>query len=198
MENKNDVFLIKLLLVGYSGLGKTSILLRYVENSFGNTLTSIGIDFKIKKFTINNKVIKLQIWDISGGERIHTIMPCYYKGAMGLLLVFDITNRDSFLDIENKLKDCDKYAKEGAIKIMLGNKSDLDDQREVSFEEANLFAINHEIKYFETSAKDGTNIDKVFYELSIDIVEKFTNIEQKHIKEGQLNLSNNIKKSKCF
>ena len=149
--------------MGDSGVGKSCIIIRYIENNFSNNLmNSIGVDFKLKNIEIDSKKIKLQIWDTAGQERFKTITTSYYKGAHAILIVFDITDRDSFDHVRNWMVDIDKFAKEGVLRILVGNKCDLEHDRKVRTEEAKEIANKYGIKYIETSAKDTINIDDLF------------------------------------
>jgi len=125
-------------------------------------MNSIGVDFKLKNIEIDSKKIKLQIWDTAGQERFKTITTSYYKGAHAILIVFDITDHDSFDHIRNWMADIDKFAKEGVLRILVGNKCDLQNERKVSVEEAKQIANKYGIEYIETSAKDTINIDGLF------------------------------------
>ena len=116
-------------------------------------MNSIGVDFKLKNIEIDSKKIKLQIWDTAGQERFKTITTSYYKGAHAILIVFDITDHDSFDHIRNWMADIDKFAKEGVLRILVGNKCDLQNERKVSVEEAKQIANKYGIEYIETSAK---------------------------------------------
>ena len=113
-------------------------------------MNSIGVDFKLKNIEIDGKKIKLQIWDTAGEERFRTITTSYYKGAHAILIVFDITEKDSFDHVKNWVADIDKFAKQGVLRILVGNKCDLEKQRNVSKEEANELAEKLGIKYIET------------------------------------------------
>ena len=125
-------------------------------------MNSIGVDFKLKNIEIDSKKIKLQIWDTAGQERFKTITTSYYKGAHAILIVFDITDRDSFDHVRNWMADIDKFAKEGVLRILVGNKCDLEQNRKVRKEEAEEIAKKYGINYIETSAKDTINIDDLF------------------------------------
>ena len=125
-------------------------------------MNSIGVDFKLKNIEIDSKKIKLQIWDTAGQERFKTITTSYYKGAHAILIVFDITDRDSFDHVRNWMADIDKFAKEGVLRILVGNKCDLEQNRRVRKEEAEEIAKKYGINYIETSAKDTINIDDLF------------------------------------
>jgi len=125
----------KLLIIGNSSVGKSSLLLRFADDVFNDSfLPTIGVDFKIRTIESSGSVIKLQIWDTAGQEKFKTITAAYYKGAQGLLLVFDISDRKSFIDIENWMLEAEKYSSHKIVKILVGNKSDKEATREVSKE----------------------------------------------------------------
>ena len=129
------------MLIGNSAVGKSSLLLRFSDNTFSESfLPTIGVDFKIRTFEMNGKTVKLQIWDTAGQERFKTITSSYYKGAQGIILVYDITDRQSFKDVENWLAEVEKHASENVIKLLVGNKCDLESARAVTFEEGKEFA----------------------------------------------------------
>ena len=139
-------------------------------------MNSIGVDFKLKNIEIEGKKIKLQIWDTAGEERFRTITTSYYKGAHAILIVFDITEKDSFEHVKNWVADIDKFAKQGVLRILVGNKCDLEKQRIVSKEEANELAEKLGIKYIETSAKDTINIETLFVDTAKYLLSKQVNI----------------------
>ena len=168
--------MFKILLLGDSGVGKSCIIIRYIENNFStNLMNSIGVDFKLKNIQIDNKNIKLQIWDTAGQERFRTITTSYYKGAHAILIVFDLTDRESFEHVRNWMADIDKFAKEGVYRILVGNKCDLENSRKVRKEEGNEIANKYGIKYIETSAKETTNIDDLFESTAKHLLSKQVN-----------------------
>jgi Ras-related protein Rab-1A len=156
-------YLFKVLLLGDSDVGKSSLILRYTEETFNSKLVnSIGVDFKMKKREIDGKVIKVQIWDTAGHERFRSITYSYYRGANAIIIVFDLSDKKSFISITEWLKQIEKHAKENVFKFLVGNKSDLVEQRKVSYDEAKQYADEHELPYIETSAKEGININELF------------------------------------
>jgi len=173
MAKKTYDLLFKLLLIGDSGVGKTCILFRFSDDAFNTTfISTIGIDFKIKTIELKGKKIKLQIWDTAGQERFHTITTSYYRGAMGIMLVYDITNLKSFENIAKWLRNIDEHANEDVEKMILGNKCDMEDNRQVPKERGDVIALEHGIKFMETSAKNNINIDRAFQELAEAILNK--------------------------
>jgi len=163
-------FLQKILMVGESNSGKSSLILRFCDNKFSqNYYTTIGIDFKLKTIELAERKLKLklQIWDTgSGRERFRTITSTNYRGAHGIAIVFDIANRDSFTHVENYLQDIDRYAQINIPKILIGNKCDLDRTRVITTEEAKQYAKERNLQYVEASAKDNINVSETFTNLA--------------------------------
>ena len=149
-------------------------------------MNSIGVDFKLKNIEIDNKKIKLQIWDTAGQERFRTITTSYYKGAHAIVIVFDITDKDSFEHVKIWMQDIDKFAKQGVMRILVGNKCDLEHQRAVTKNEGNEMALKYGIKYLETSAKDTINIENLFVDTAKKLLEK-----QQSSKVGGGNIGTN-------
>jgi Ras-related protein Rab-10 len=167
MAKKTYDLLFKLLLIGDSGVGKTCVLFRFSDDTFNTTfISTIGIDFKIKTVELQGKKIKLQIWDTAGQERFHTITTSYYRGANGILLVYDITNPKSFDNISKWLRNINEHASEDVERMLIGNKCDMDDKRLISEERGRGVAEENGIKFFETSAKDNINIEQAFITVS--------------------------------
>uniref|UniRef100_A0A8V1ABB1 small monomeric GTPase n=1 Tax=Gallus gallus TaxID=9031 RepID=A0A8V1ABB1_CHICK len=166
-------YLFKLLLIGDSGVGKTCALFRFSEDAFNATfISTIGIDFKIRTIELDGKRIKLQIWDTAGQERFRTITTAYYRGAMGIMLVYDITNEKSFENIRNWVRNIEEHASPDVEKMILGNKCDANDKRQVSREQGEKLAASFGIKFMETSAKANINIENAFFTLARDIKAK--------------------------
>ncbi|KAM9294696.1 ras-related protein Rab-13 [Gastrophryne carolinensis] len=163
--------LFKLLLIGDSGVGKTCLIVRFSEDSFNSTyISTIGIDFKIRTTEIQGKKIKLQVWDTAGQERFKTITTAYYRGAMGIILVYDITDERSFENIQNWMKSIKENAAAGVQRMLLGNKCDMESRRKVPRERGEKLAKEHGIRFFETSAKSSQNVDEAFNALATDIL----------------------------
>ncbi|KAI7820097.1 small GTPase superfamily, partial [Kickxella alabastrina] len=161
---------MKLLLIGDSGVGKSCLLLRFSDDQFTPSfITTIGIDFKIRTIEVDGKRIKLQIWDTAGQERFRTITTAYYRGAMGILLVYDVTDERSFNNIENWHMNVEQHASEGVNKILIGNKCDIEDRRAVPKERGQALADKLNIKFKETSAKSNFQVEEAFLELAADI-----------------------------
>uniref|UniRef100_A0A674PGQ0 small monomeric GTPase n=1 Tax=Takifugu rubripes TaxID=31033 RepID=A0A674PGQ0_TAKRU len=164
-------YLFKLLLIGDSGVGKTCLLFRFSEDSFNTTfISTIGIDFKIRTIELDGKRVKLQIWDTAGQERFRTITTAYYRGAMGIMLVYDTSNEKSFENIKNWIRNIEEHASSDVEKMILGNKCDMTDRRQVSKDRGEKLAIDYGVKFMETSAKSGLNVEEAFYTMARDIL----------------------------
>lgn len=170
MDQEYD-YLFKVLLIGDSAVGKTSVLLRYVDDTFNPEFqTTIGVDFKISTFQLNGKVIKLQLWDTAGQDRFKNIVASYYRGAHGIILAFDITNATSFQNITRWYDESQNYLQKSVPKLLLGNKADLNSQRAVKTEDAKELADRLGVTYIETSAKNSQNVKLAFETLSRNIL----------------------------
>jgi len=175
-SSKDFDYLFKMLLIGDSGVGKSCLLLRFADDSFTeNFVSTIGVDFKIKTFLLEGKKVKLQIWDTAGQERFQTITTSYYRGAHGLIIVYDVTSRQSFDNIKKWLDDVERHATNTIVKLLVGNKADLDSKRQVEFQTAKAYAEKLGIPYLETSAKENVNVEKAFSLLATNII-KFGNV----------------------
>jgi len=165
--------LFKLLLVGDSGVGKTSILLRYTAGEFkGDTRNTVGVDLKVKMVNFRGTKLKLTIWDTAGQERFRTLTSAYYRGAHGIVLVYDITARDSFENLQHWLSEVDIYStNEQCVKLLIGNKSDMGSERTVSKKEGQAFAREHNMLFIEASAKTQDGINQAFDELMQKILD---------------------------
>ena len=204
---------LKILLIGDTSVGKTSILSKYIDDKFDEVhISTIGVEFKVKNLTIKGKKVKLRIWDTSGQERYRSITQNFYRNANGILYIFDLTRKESFENIKDWLIEsynCDSKVK----KLLVGNKVDLDKNKQMDKQIIENYAEKKEMKYYEVSAKMGTNINKIFRELAESILsgksenemnEEFSenandNIDRK--KDGSFvinRISNKSKKKKSF
>ena len=202
-----DEIILKILVLGDSSVGKTSLLLKYVDDYFPNVyVTTIGVEYKTKTVKINDLNITLQIWDTAGQERFRSLAKSFMQGADGILFVYDITNKQSFDSIRNWIRQTEDV-NSSFQKIIVGNKSDLNNQRVVSSEILDKFCSNNcKAKGIETSAKLGTNVTEVFDILAKDILgnltkeqikEKFCKKEKEAKNLKHCNNKNNSKKKFC-
>ena len=166
----NYDYYLKFLILGDSGVGKSCLLLNFIMDSFEeDSQTTIGIDFKTKTIQNNGKIVKIQVWDTAGQERFKTISKSFYKIANGVILVFDLTSENTFNNIKQWILELNKNTDENIIKILVGNKLDLEKQRKIPYSSAIEFAEKNNMKYIETSNKNHINIDKVFLIL-VDLI----------------------------
>ena len=185
MNSEYD-YLFKLLLIGDSGVGKSCLLLRFADDTYTESyISTIGVDFKIRTIELDGKTIKLQIWDTAGQERFRTISSTYYRGAHGIIIVYDVTNRDSFSNVTRWLTEIDKYARESVQKLLVGNKSDCaPGMRQVETSTGQEFANNLDISFVETSAKSGTFVDTAFLTMAHECKNHMLNIPRKGLNSG--------------
>jgi len=153
----------KIMLIGDSGVGKTCLLVRFKDDTFltCNFIATVGIDFKNKIVTIDNKKVKLQIWDTAGQERFRSVTHAYYRDAQALLLLYDVTNQNSFDNIRAWLGEIKQYAEEDVVIMLLGNKVDKPN-RVITKEQGEKLAKQYEVSFMETSAKTGQNVELSF------------------------------------
>lgn len=154
---------VKSIIIGDSGVGKSSLLYRFTDQDWNpHYIATIGVDFKVLTFERNAKVVKLQLWDTAGQERFRTITHSYYRGAHGIMLVFDVTNMESFEHVQEWMNDVRKFGIEGAPMALVGNKADCASKRVVSREMGETLAQQLNCKYFETSARENKGVDDAF------------------------------------
>ncbi|KAG2393290.1 hypothetical protein C9374_006821 [Naegleria lovaniensis] len=170
-SDDNIDFLYNIIVAGDSGVGKSSLINRFVRNDFRlHTKPTIGVDFSSKDISYDGKRILGKIWDTAGQERFQAITPSFYRGAHGAMIVFDLSNRNTFEKVEDKwISQLRKYGEPNCIIILVGNKSDLVDQRQISVEEASQFAQKHGAYYMETSALNASNVELAFSTLMQNI-----------------------------
>eukprot|EP00026_Physarum_polycephalum_P017277 Phypoly_transcript_18448.p1 GENE.Phypoly_transcript_18448~~Phypoly_transcript_18448.p1 ORF type:complete len:240 (-),score=38.18 Phypoly_transcript_18448:45-665(-) len=163
-------YLFKLLLIGDSGVGKSCLLLRFADDTYTESyISTIGVDFKIRTITLEQKVIKLQIWDTAGQERFRTITSSYYRGAHGIIVVYDVTDQVSFNNVKQWMQEIQRYACDSACRLLVGNKSDLIEKKMVDTGTAKEYAESMGIQFLETSAKNSTNVEQAFMTMAAEI-----------------------------
>lgn len=163
-------YLFKLLLIGDSGVGKSCLLLRFADDTYTESyISTIGVDFKIRTIELESKTIKLQIWDTAGQERFRTITSSYYRGAHGIIIVYDVTEQDTFNNVKQWLQEIERYASENVQKLLVGNKCDLTAKKAVEFSAAKEYADQIGIPFLETSAKNATNVEQAFMTMAAEI-----------------------------
>lgn len=191
-------YIIKVLLIGSAGVGKSSISGQFIEGHFDQESTqTIGVDLKIKVIKLNNseKGVKIQLWDTAGHERFKSITTSYYRGADGVILVFDLSRKQSFDELSFWMDEIKSYAPKDVVFFLVGNKNDLLD-RNVNINDIEKFIIDNNIKnYIEVSAKSNFNINKLFKNLTSEIFNKRINI-QNNMSENPIKPSSVIIDSK--
>lgn len=164
--------LFKFIIIGDAAVGKSCLLRRFIDDDFKDTTHTIGVEFGSKILTLVDRTIKLQIWDTAGQERFRSVTRSYYRGAAAAILVFDVKNRDSYNSVGAWLSDTRSLASPNISVVLVGNKTDLADQREVSFMEASRFAQENELVYLETSALTGENVAEMFLKCARTVLSK--------------------------
>mmetsp|Transcript_2901 Transcript_2901/g.5095 ORF Transcript_2901/g.5095 Transcript_2901/m.5095 type:complete len:202 (-) Transcript_2901:661-1266(-) len=171
MANPEYDYLFKMLLIGDSGVGKSCLLLRFADGTFNEGhISTIGVDFKIRTIELDNKTIKLQIWDTAGQERFRTIAAAYYRGAHGIVITYDITDRKSFENVKSWMDEIGKYGSDRVNKLLIGNKADMVDKRAVKTEEGKELADALQMEFLETSAKTSENVEQAFITMTREIM----------------------------
>ena len=169
----NFNYLFKYIIIGDAAVGKSNLLLRYAHGQFKDEYQlTIGVEFGAKNISINDKIYRIQIWDTAGQENFRSITRAYYKNSVCALVVYDITNRDSFNNISNWIEDCKNQSPKTIFMVLVGNKSDLSDKRVISIEEGRELAEKYNMIFFETSAKTGDNVDLIFFKSAEEIAKK--------------------------
>ena len=197
MEEDSGYFDIKfkILVFGESTSNKASLIRRYTKDQFGGIyLNTVGIDFQDKLIQIEDKKVKLQIWDTAGQERFRNVAKNYFQNTQGFVLVYNITDRQSFEKLSFWLEQIKLNASEKVKIVLVGNNCDLANERKVSIEEAEEFAKKNNMKFFEASPKEGTNVNELFYYLANEIYQEGKPFDKK--EEKTLKLSKDAKKKK--
>jgi len=200
-------YTIKYIIVGNAYVGKSNIIYRFVENKFSeNYRATINLDFSYKNMKINDKIFRIQLWDTAGQEEFQSISRGYYKSGACALVVYDITDRETFNNVSSWVEECKNNGPSTITLVLVGNKIDLEDKRQVTYEEGEDFANRNNMQFYETSALNGTNIDKLFNDTVESINRK---IEENYYKDKdcgiEFNTQNKInlnkeppkKKRKC-
>jgi len=169
-EGSNFDYLFKVVLIGDSGVGKSNLLSRFTRNEFNlESKSTIGVEFATRSITVDDKIVKAQIWDTAGQERYRAITSAYYRGAVGALLVYEISKHASYVNVARWLKELRDHADSNIVIMLVGNKSDLKHLRAVPTDEAKAFAAENDLMFIETSALDASNVDNAFHTILSDI-----------------------------
>lgn len=199
MSNEHDDYdyLFKIVLIGDSGVGKSNILSRFTRNEFSvESKSTIGVEFATRSIEIEKKVVKAQIWDTAGQERYRAITSAYYRGAVGALLVYDVTKKETFADVEKWLAELRDHADSKIVIMLTGNKCDLQHLRSVTTQDAEIYAVKEDLLFLETSALNSVNIDAAFQKVLSVIHERSQTLEPIQNKQASENLVE-IEKSKA-
>ena len=179
----NFDYLLKYIIIGDAAVGKSNLLLRYVHGQFKPEYQlTIGVEFGAKNIEISSKTFRIQIWDTAGQENFRSITRAYYKNSVCALVVYDISSRDSFNNVMSWIEDCKNQSHKTIFIVLVGNKSDLEDKRQVTYEEGKELADKNELLFFESSAKEGTNVEDIFVNSAKEIAKK--------IEQGYYDLEN--------
>ena len=179
----NFDYLLKYIIIGDAAVGKSNLLLRYVHGQFKPEYQlTIGVEFGAKNIEISSKTFRIQIWDTAGQENFRSITRAYYKNSVCALVVYDISSRDSFNNVMSWIEDCKNQSPKTIFIVLVGNKSDLEDKRQVTYEEGKELADKNELLFFESSAKEGTNVEDIFVNSAKEIAKK--------IEQGYYDLEN--------
>ncbi|KAL7711948.1 GTP-binding protein ypt2 [Entamoeba marina] len=193
-EGKEWDYLLKFLIIGDTAVGKTAMLLRYTDNTFDEGfISTIGVDFKIKKLEVDGKKLKIQIWDTAGQEKFHTITQSYYRGSHAIIVVYDCTDRKTFESSKQWLAEIDNETSGNVCRVLVGNKCDK--PKDVTIEEATEFATSQNIKIIETSAKENIGISETFEYVVSEVVKKLKDEQIK--KDEKIDISQKKNKKSC-
>ena len=188
----NDDVIYKVLLLGDSTVGKTCFLIKYTDKTFQDVhMATIGLDYRLKNMTLKSgKNVKLQIWDTAGQDRFRAITKNYYKGANGIILIYDVTNPQTFDNVKGWISQIREEANQNVLIYIVGNKIDMKEERKIKTEDGEKLAGDYGFPFVETSAKEGININETFE----DLVEKIDSVYSKF----ETNNSGGIKKNKLY
>lgn len=177
------LYTFKILLLGPSAVGKTSLLFRFAKDTFSDYKPTLGVDFMVKEVQLGEHIVKLSLWDIGGHERFEGLHKMYYQNAQGALMVFDQTREETFKEIEHWYKGMDEVLKKRIPSLLIGNKIDLIKKKKYRIDQdaIDMYSKRRESLYIETSAKTGKNVEKAFVELTqimVDLYDKIIDVEQ--------------------
>ena len=201
----NYNYLFKYIIVGDSSVGKSNLLMKFAHNKFTEDYqATIGVEFGAKNIEIEQQIYRVQIWDTAGQENFRSITKAYYKNSVCAMVVYDITNDNSFKHVQNWIEDIRNQSSKTVLIILVGNKIDLEDKRVISYDEGNEFAMKNGIIFGETSAKTGVGIEEIFYKSIKEIIKNMNenyydlSSETCGIKKGnsKRNSSKNLKTGK--
>jgi len=186
-KSKQFDYTFKIVMIGDSGVGKSCILLRFADDKFNeNFYATIGVDFRFKNVMVDDKSVQLQIWDTAGQERFKTITSAYYRGADGIIIVYDITDRNSFAHIKDWLDDVNKYTDDNPLKIIVGNKIDLIKDKQINNNDMKTMTAQTGIEIIECSAKDSIKINDLMEIMTKKLIEKKKNEGNKNTTKSMI------------
>jgi Ras-related protein Rab-1A len=166
-------YLFKILLIGDSGVGKSALLLRFADDEYSESyISTIGVDFKIRTVTIDDKSVKLQIWDTAGQEKFRTITSSYYRGAHGIIIAYDITDEASFNHVRGWFQEIERYAQDNVRKLIVATKCDMENKRVVDRARGQQLADEMGVPFIETSSKNSQNVEEAFLMMAREIKSK--------------------------
>lgn len=204
IADQNPNYIFKYIIIGNASVGKTNLSFRFIKGNFSEKYhPTIGMEFAVKNIKIGDKICRIQLWDTAGQECFKSVSRGYYKNSACALIVYDISNRKSFDNIQTWVEECKNNAPQTLTMVLVGNKSDLEDIRTISYEEGKNLATSNNMLFFETSALNGNNIEKLFYDSAETIVKKMQdnvydlNIEDCGITIKRENNKKDIQKKKC-
>jgi Ras-related protein Rab-1A len=180
-------YLIKCLIIGDSGTGKSSLMLRFTDDVFNTSyISTIGVDFKIKTINYRDKNFKFQIWDTAGQDRFRTMTSSYYRGANAVIICYDVTDKTSFNNVNKWLEEVERFSLSKSIIILCGTKTDLNSKREISFQEGQYYADSKGMSFFETSSKNNSNIKEIFNVIADDKIKVTINLSNDIYDKNEL------------